>query len=324
MKIVVLGSYTVNPGDLSWEKFHELGDVEIFDRATTTSLADQEEETIRRIGSAEIVCTNGVFITKKVLDECPNIKFIAAMSTGYDKVDIKYARELGIPVSNVPTYGTASVSQFAIALMLEVCHFIGHHNETVHAGKWQNSEDWCYWDYPQIELSGKTFGLIGCGRIGTHTARIAGALGMRVITHDLFPTEEGHKVAEYVDLDTLFAESDFIAIHMPVLDWNKGLINKDNIAKMKDGVVIINNSRGEMIVEQDLADALNSGKVYAAAVDVVSSEPIKADNPLLKAKNCIITPHISWASRESRGRILGTTVDNIQGYLKGECINLVN
>ena len=324
MKIVILGSYTANPGDLSWEKFEELGDVTVYPRASTAGIEAQEAETIERIGDAEIVCTNGVFITKKVLDACPNIKFIAVMSTGYEKVDCTYAREKGITVSNVPVYGTASVSQFAIALMLEVCHHIGHHDQTVHEGKWQNHIDWCYWDYPLIELDGKTFGLIGCGRIGVHTASVAKALGMRVLTYDLYPTEAGKEVATYVDLDALFAESDFIGIHMPLLPWNTGLINKENIEKMKDGVVIINNSRGQIVVEQDLADALNSGKVGAAALDVVSSEPIKADNPLLKAKNCIITPHISWASKESRGRILDCTVSNILGYLNGKYINTVN
>jgi len=324
MKIVILGSYTANPGDLSWDEFIALGEVAVYERATTEGPEALEKETIDRIGNAEIVCTNGVHITRAVIDACPNIKLIAAMSTGYEKIDCQYAREKGIPVCNVPTYGTASVSQFAVALLLEICHHIGHHSSTVHNGKWQNSPDWCYWDYPLIELDGKTFGLIGCGRIGYHTAKTLRALGMRVLTYDLYPTDAGREVAEYVDLDTLLAASDVIGIHMPLLPISEGIINKANIAKMKDGVIIINNSRGQIVVEQDLADALNSGKVAAAGLDVVSTEPIKADNPLLTAKNCIITPHISWASRESRGRILECTVKNIQGYLSGELINVVN
>jgi glycerate dehydrogenase len=239
-------------------------------------------------------------------------------------VDCAYAKERGIHVCNVPTYGASSVSQFAIALLLEICHHIGYHSQTVHDGRWAKSPDWCYWDYPLMELAGKTFGLVGCGRIGYNTAKVAGALGMRVITYDLYPTDAGRSVAEYVELDELFAQADVIGIHMPLLPWNEGLINKENIAKMKDGVIIINNSRGQIVVEQDLADALNSGKVAAAGLDVVSTEPIREDNPLLKAKNCIITPHISWASKESRGRILSTTVENIKGFLDGKPVNVVN
>lgn len=320
MKIVILDGYTENPGDLSWSELEKLGEVKNFDR---TSLTD-EDEIIRNIGDAEVVITNKTPITRRVFDACPNIKFIAILATGYNMIDIAHAKEKGIAVSNVPVYGTSSVSQFAIALLLEICHHIGHHDETVHAGKWQDCADWCYWDYPLIELDGKTFGLIGCGNIGRHTAQIAGALGMRVITYDPYPTEAGRQVAEYVDLDTLLASSDVIGIHMPLLPFNTGLINKENIAKMKDGVIIINNSRGQIVVEQDLADALNSGKVAAAGLDVVYTEPIRGDNPLLKAKNCIITPHISWAPKESRQRIMDCTIANVQAYLDGAPANVVN
>lgn len=320
MKIVILDGYTENPGDLSWSELEKLGEVKNFDR---TSLTD-EDEIIRNIGDAEVVITNKTPITRRVFDACPNIKFIAILATGYNMIDIAHAKEKGIAVSNVPVYGTSSVSQFAIALLLEICHHIGHHDETVHAGKWQNCADWCYWDYPLIELDGKTFGLIGCGNIGRHTAQIAGALGMRVITYDPYPTEAGRQVAEYVDLDTLLASSDVIGIHMPLLPFNTGLINKENIAKMRDGVIIINNSRGQIVVEQDLADALNSGKVAAAGLDVVYTEPIRGDNPLLKAKNCIITPHISWAPKESRQRIMDCTIANVQAYLDGAPANVVN
>ncbi len=240
-------------------------------------------------------------------------------------MDVAYAREKGIPVSNVPVYGTRSVSQFAIALLLEACHHIGHHNESVHRGEWENNADWCYWDYPLIELAGMTYGLLGCGNIGIHTAEIAKALGMNVITYDARQTEEAKTLGvEYVSLDELFARSDVLGLQMPLFPFNTGIINWENIAKMKDGVIIINNSRGQMVVEQDLADALNSGKVACAALDVVSTEPIHGDNPLLKAKNCIITPHMSWGAKGSRQRIMDTTVENVKAYLAGAPMNVVN
>ena len=321
MKIVVLDGYTENPGDLSWDALAALGELTVYDR---TSLTD-EAEIISRIGDAEIVITNKTPISKNTMDACPSIKFIAMLATGYNVVDYNYAKEKGIPLSNVPVYGTRSVSQFAIALLLEVCHHIGHHSNTVYEGKWQNHIDWCYWDYPLIELADKTFGLLGCGNIGIHTAEIAKALGMRVITYDARQTEAALALGvEYVSLDELFAQSDVLGLQMPLFPFNTGIINKENIAKMKDGVIIINNSRGQMVVEEDLAEALNSGKVAAAALDVVSSEPIKADNPLLKAKNCIITPHMSWGAKESRQRIMDCTVSNVKAYLAGEPVNVVN
>ena len=270
MKIVVLDGYTENPGDLSWAGLEALGELTVYDR---TSLTD-EEEVIQRIGDAEMVFTNKTPITRQVIDVCPSIRFIALLATGYNVVDVAYAKERGIPVSNVPVYGTRSVSQFAIALLLEVCHHIGHHDQTVHQGKWERCADWCYWDYPLVELAGKTMGVIGLGNIGRHTAAIAGALGMRVIAYDAWQNDEGRAVAKYVELDQLFAESDCIVLHMPLLPFNTGIINRENISKMKDGVILINNSRGQMVVEHDLAEALNSGKVAAAALDVVSTEPI--------------------------------------------------
>lgn len=320
MKIVVLDGYTENPGDLSWAELEKFGTLTVYDRSSLTD----ENEAIARIGDAEVVYTNKTPITKKVIDACPNLKMISLLATGYNVVDVAYAKEKGIPVTNVPVYGTSSVSQFAIALLLEVCHHVGHHSETVTAGKWEKCIDWCYWDYPLIELDGKTFGLIGCGKIGQHTAKIAGALGMRVLTYDPYPTEAGRQVAEYVDFDTLLSSADVVAVHMPLLPFSEGLINKENIAKMKDGVIIINNSRGQIVVEQDLADALNSGKVAAAGLDVVSTEPILGNNPLLKAKNCIITPHISWAPKESRQRIMDCAVENLKSYVAGAPINVVN
>ena len=320
MKIVVLDGYTENPGDLSWEKLTELGELKVYDR---TSLSD-EAEIIERIDNAEIVITNKTPITKKVIDACPNMKFIGVLATGYNVIDYTYAAEKGIPVSNVPGYGTAAVGQYAIALLLEICHHVAHHSQTVHGGKWEHNKDWCYWDYPLIELADKTMGIIGLGRIGCQTARIAKAMNMNVLAFDNYENDLGRKIAEYVDLDTLFAKSDVIVLHCPLFPETKGIINKDTIAKMKDGVIIINNSRGPLIVEQDLADALESGKVYAAGLDVVSTEPIHGDNPLLAAPNCIITPHISWAPKESRQRIMDCVVDNVKAYLKGAPANVVN
>lgn len=320
MKIVILDGYTENPGDLSWDKLREFGDLTVYDRTPV----DDEEEIIKRIGDAEVVFTNKTPVSRKVIDACPNMRMISMLATGYNVVDYTYAKEKGIPVTNVPTYGTASVGQFAIALLLEICHHIGHHDRTVHEGKWEHCEDWCYWDYPLIELDHKTMGVIGFGRIGQTTGKLAKALGMRVLAYDSYPNETGKQIAEYVDLGTLLAQSDVIALHCPLFPDTEGIINKDNIAKMKDGVILINNSRGPLVVEQDLADALNAGKVAAAGLDVVSTEPIKGDNPLLKAKNCIITPHISWAPKESRQRIMDCAYENLKAYADGRPVNVVN
>ncbi len=270
MKIVILDGYTENPGDLSWGELEKLGELTVYDR---TSLTD-EDEIIARIADAEVVLTNKTPHPRRI-DVCPSCAH-RMLATGYNVVDVAAAKEKGILVANVPVYGTYSVSQFAIALLLEICHRIGHHNETVHEGKWENCADWCYWDYPPIELSGKTYGLLGCGNIGVHTAAIAKALGMHVITYDGRQNETALSLGvEYVSLDELFARSDVLGLQMPLFPFNTGIINKENIAKMKDGVIIINNSRGQMVVEQDLADALNSGKVAAAGLDVVSTEPIR-------------------------------------------------
>ena len=320
MKIVVLDGYTENPGDLSWDALKEFGELVVYDRTPV----DDDQEIISRIADAEVVYTNKTPINKHVIDACKNMKMVSLQATGYNVVDYQYAKEKGIPVTNVPTYGTASVGQFAIALLLEICHHIGHHNETVHEGKCQNHEDWCYWDYPLIELDNKTMGIIGFGKIGQTTGKLAKALGMHVLAHDSYPNETGKAIAEYVSLDELLAKSDVIALHCPLFPETEGIINKENIEKMKDGVIILNNARGPLVVEQDLADALNSGKVYAAGLDVVSTEP-KGDNPpLLKAKNCIITPHISWAPKESRQRIMDCAYENLKAYVEGNPQNVVN
>ena len=317
MKIVILDGYTENPGDLSWEELAKLGELTVYDRTPA-------EEIISRIGDAEIVITNKTPISRETMEACPNIKYIALLATGYNVVDVNAAKEKGIPVSNVPTYGTAAVGQFAIAMLLEICHHVAHHSDTVHAGKWNSCIDWCYWDYPLIELDGKTMGIIGFGRIGQTTGKIAKAMGMKILAYDNFQSESGKAIAEYVDLDTLLAKSDVISLHCPLFPETQGIINKDTIAKMKDGVILLNNSRGPLIVEQDVADALNSGKIFAAGLDVVSTEPIRNDNPLLKAKNCIITPHISWAPKESRQRIMDCTVSNVAAFQAGNPVNVVN
>ena len=320
MRIVVLDGYTENPGDLGWGKLSALGELTVYDRCAPGDPA----EVIRRIGDAEIVVTNKTPLAREVLDACPGIRFISVLATGYNIVDYNYAREKGIAVSNVPAYGTASVGQFAIALLLEICHHIGHHSESVHAGNWENSPDFCYCDYPLIELDGKTLGVIGFGRIGQTTGRIAKAMGMRILAYDSHPSDSGRAIAEYTDLDTLLSSSDVIALHCPLFPETQGLICRETIAKMKDGVILINNARGQLVVEQDLADALNSGKVAAAGLDVVSTEPIRRNNPLLGAKNCFITPHISWAPKESRQRIMDCTVENVQAYLSGAPVHVIN
>lgn len=320
MKIVVLDGYTENPGDLSWEELEKLGQLTVYDRTNV----NDAQEIISRIGNAEIVITNKTPISRATMDACPNIRYIALLATGYNVVDVVAAKEKGIPVSNVPTYGTAAVGQFAIAMLLEICHHVAHHSQTVFDGKWNACPDWCYWDYPLIELDGKTMGIIGFGRIGQQTGKIAKAMGMKISAYDSYPNEFGKAIADYVDLDTLLETSDVIALHCPLFPETQGIINKDTIAKMKDGVIILNNSRGPLIVEQDLADALNSGKVYAAGLDVVSTEPIRSDNPLLKTKNCLITPHISWAPKESRQRIMDCTVSNVAAFQAGSPTNVVN
>ncbi|MDF2890290.1 MAG: glycerate dehydrogenase [Clostridia bacterium] len=318
MRIVILDGYTENPGDLSWGDFEKLGELTVYDRTPV-------DKIVERIGDADVVYTNKTPITRETLDACPTVKFIGILATGYNVVDVNAAKEKGISVSNIPTYGTDAVSQFAIALLLELCHHVGEHSDCVKKGDWTNNQDWCFWNHPLIELAGKTMGIIGFGRIGQGTARIAQALGMKVLAYDSHknPTLES-ETCKFVELDELFANSDVISLHCPLFPETEGIINKDTIAKMKDGVMIINDSRGPLIVEEDLRDALNSGKVAGAAVDVVSTEPIKTDNPLLEAKNIIITPHIAWAPKESRQRLMDIAVDNLKAFVDSSPINVVN
>lgn len=320
MKLVVLDGYTENPGDISWEPLKRLGEFSVYDRTSFVEAPVIAE----RIGDAQVAVTNKTPISRDTIDACPNLKLIAVLATGYNVVDYKYAKEKNIPVVNVPTYGTAAVGQYSIAMLLEICHHIGHHDRSVHEGNWANNADWCYWDYPLIELDGKTIGIIGFGRIGQTEGRIAKAMGMKVLACDPYPNASGEEIAEYVDLDTLYAKADVVSLHCNLTSENTGMINSASIAKMKDGVILMNNARGQLINEQDVADALNAGKIAAAGLDVVYSEPIKEDCPLLGAKNCIITPHISWASRECRQRIMDITAANIEAFVNGNPVNVVN
>ena len=318
MKIVILDGKALNPGDLSYDHLQQYGEVTIYQHTET------EAETIQRIGDSEIVLVNKVPVTETVLNACPNIKLICVQATGYNIVDCEACAKRGIPVTNVPTYGTAAVAQFTMALILEMCHRIGLHNHSVHQGDWCKADSFCYWLTPQMELAGKTLGIIGFGRIGRAVGNLAKAFGMKVITYNRSQCEEGRQIAEYVDLETLFTQSDIISLHCPLFPETEKIINAANIAKMKDGAMLVNTARGGLVDEKALVAALESGKLRYAAVDVVSSEPMKADNPLLKTRKCIITPHIAWAPVESRQRLMDCVEENIRCYLKGKPQNVVN
>jgi glycerate dehydrogenase len=318
MKIVVLDGFTLNPGDLSWDGLKKFGELTVYERTPLDKIID-------RIGNAEIIFTNKTPLTKETISKIPDVKFIGVLATGYNIVDVGAAKSRGIVVCNVPAYSTMSVAQFTFALLLEMCHHVGAHSEEVKRGAWTNSPDFCYWNYPLVELAGKTMGLIGFGRIGQATAKIAETFGMKVLVNNRGKNKktEDEKIS-YAEIEELYSKSDVISLHCPLNDDNKGIINKESISKMKDGVMIINTSRGPLINEEDIAEALNSGKISCAAVDVVSVEPIKKDNPLLKAKNCIITPHIAWAPKESRIRLMDITVDNLKQFLTGNPVNEVS
>lgn len=319
MKIVILDAYVENPGDLSWAPLEQLGELTVYDQIPTDPAS-----VIACIGDAQVVVVNKTPIGRAVMDACPGVKCFCILATGYNIIDVNYARTRGIPVCNVPAYGTDAVAQFTIALLLEICSQVALHDRTVHEGKWQNSPQWCYWECPLVELAGKTLGIIGFGRIGRQVGRIARALGMRVLAYSPSECAEGREIGTYVDLPQLLAQSDVVSLHCPQFPETEGIINRETIARMKDGAILLNASRGGLVVEQDLADALERGKLSAAGVDVVSEEPIRADNPLLRAPNCIITPHIAWAARECRQRIIDTTADNIRAFLAGAPINVVN
>ena len=317
MKIVILEGNAVNPGDLSWDSVSQFGEVTVYDRTPA-------EQAATRIGDAEIAMINKTPITPEVLDACPNLKLICVNATGYNVVDCQAARQRGVTVCNVPAYGTDSVAQFTFSLLLELCNRVGVHDDSVHKGDWCRSPDFCYWKTPQMELSGKTLGIIGLGSIGRAVAKIANAFNMKVLAYNRSRCAEGEAVAEYVDLDTLLAKSDIITLHCPMTGQTAGIINQQTIAKMKDGVILLNTARGGLVNEQDIADALTTGKMRYFAADVVSSEPIVPTNPLLSAPNCILTPHMAWTPVEARQRIIDITNSNIRAYLKGEPINVVN
>lgn len=321
-QIVILDGYTENPGDLSWDGFRALGELTVYDRTPREDV----EEIVKRIGNAEIVCTNKTPITEEILRRVPSVRYIGVLATGYNVVDVQAAARRGIPVTNIPDYGTMAVAQYTIAMLLELCNRIGHHDRVVHEGRWTSARDFCFWDYPLMELAGKTMGIIGYGRIGQETARLARAFGMKILAcrrRPVRPAKEDDQ-CRYVSMDELLAESDVISLHCPLFPETEGLINRQTIARMKDGVILLNTARGPLINEKDLAEALDCGKVYGAAVDVVSTEPIQADNPLLQAKNCLITPHVAWASRESRQRLMDTAVANLQAFLDGKPVHVVN
>lgn len=318
MKIVILDATALNPGDLSYDCIRQFGDVTMYDRT------DGEAQTISRIADNEIILVNKVPITETILAACPSIKLICVQATGYNIVDVDACAKRGIPVTNVPSYGTAAVAQFTMALILEMCHRVGLHNHSVHQGDWCKSSSFCYWLTPQMELTGKTLGIIGFGRIGRAVGQLAKAFGMKVIAYNRSQCEEGKAIADYVDLDTLFAESDLISLHCPQTPDTVNLINTETIGKMKDGAMLINTARGGLVDENALVAALESGKLRYAAVDVVSQEPMRADNPLLSTRKCIITPHIAWAPIESRQRLLDCVVENIRSFINGAPQNVVN
>ena len=314
MKIVILDGHALNPGDLSWDFLNQFGTVTYYDRTAV------EAQIIERIGDADIILLNKVAITEAVLSACPNLKLICILATGYNVVDCAAAARRGIPVCNIPGYGTNAVAQFTFALLLELCNRVGVHDTSVHNGDWTSCPDFCYWKSPQMELAGKTMGIIGYGAIGRAVAKIAEAFGMRILVY----SRTHYAGTDYVELDTLLRHSDIVSLHCPLFPETEKMINATALAKMKDGAILLNNSRGGLIEEQDVADALNSGKLAGAAVDVVSTEPIRPDNALLTAKNCIITPHISWATREARERIMQTTAENIRAFMEGHPVNVVN
>lgn len=314
MKITVLDGFAVNPGDLDWGILEPYGQVTVYDRT------ESQQQSIQRIGDSQIVLVNKTPLPASVIEACPSIRMIGMLATGYNIVDVECARRHGIPVCNVPCYSTDSVAQFSIALLLEICHHIGRHDVLVHQGAWTSCQDFCLWTTPQIELAGKTMGIIGYGRIGQKTAEIARTLGMAVLAYSRTPKPEG----TFVDLDTLLAQSDVISLHCPLFPQTRELINRERIAKMKDGAILINTARGGLLEEQAVADALAEGKLRAVGLDVATVEPIQKDNPLLSAPNCVITPHMAWTPIEARRRLLSTVRDNIRCFIQGCPQNVVN
>lgn len=316
MKIVVLDGRTLRADGNSWDALQALGEVTIHDRSSA-------DEVLSRSVAANVLITNKAIISAEVIERSPHLKFIAVSATGYDCVDVAAARRCGIPVSHVPEYGTPSVAQFVFALLLHLCHHVGPHAEDVRQGEWSQSLDFCFWKTPQIELAGKTMGIVGFGRIGRRVGELAQAFGMNVLVHSRSSTARLQPFSE-VSLDELFARADVISLHCPLTPQTAGLVNRQRLQFVKRSAFLINTSRGGLVVEADLAEALNRGQLAGAAVDVVSREPIQPDNPLLAARNCVITPHIAWATREARGRLLAATVANVANFLAGRSTHVVN
>ncbi|GAB2528102.1 D-2-hydroxyacid dehydrogenase [Spirosoma aerophilum] len=318
MKIVVLDGYTLNPGDLSWQGIEQLADVTVYDRTPADQIVERAQE-------ADIVFTNKTPLDEATLNQLPNLKFISVLATGFNIVDIATAKKKGVVVSNVPGYGTPSVVQLTFALLLELTLHVQRHSDSVRDGKWARSVDFCFWDYPLIELSGKTMGIIGFGSIGEKVADVATAFGMNIIGSKRHRTDQSHRPNfKWAEIPDLLAESDVVSIHTPLVPETQGLINKENLALMKSSAFLLNTSRGPIIVDQDLADALNNGVIAGAGIDVLSKEPPLPDNPLFTAKNCLITPHIAWATTEARARLMAITVDNLAAFLNGKPVNVVN
>jgi len=316
MKIVVTDGATLNPGDLNWNRLEKLGDCQIYERTAP-------EETVPRCKSADIAVTNKVVFDRSIIESLPSLKCISVTATGYNIIDVEAARDNNVVVMNVPEYGTPSVAQMAFALLLELTQHVGHHSKTVHKGKWSACNNFCYWDYPLVELGGLKMGIVGFGRIGRRAAKLAKAFGMKVLAYDpISPVDE--EGVEQVNLQTLFSESDVVSLHCPVTAETEEFVNKEHLNKMKKSAFLINTSRGQLVNEQDLADALNSGRIAGAGLDVLSIEPPKADNPLQNAKNCYITPHIAWATKSARERLMNITIDNIEAFIKGTPQNVVS
>lgn len=312
MKIVILDGYAANPGDLSWAPLEQLGELTVYARTAPSDVP-------ARIADAEIVFTNKTVLSREIMAGSRALKYVGVLATGYNVVDVAAARELGVTVTNIPSYSTDSVAQMVFALLLEICHHVGNHSQAVHAGRWSSNPDFCFWDTPLIELSGKTMGIVGYGRIGKRVAEIARCFGMKVIAWTRTPRDP-----ECITLDELLAQSDVISLHCPLFPETQNLINAETISKMKDGAIIINTSRGPVVDEDALADALKSGKLYAAAADVATVEPINADNPLLGLPNMVFTPHIAWATGEARSRLMKIAVQNLEAFLSGVPINVVS
>jgi glycerate dehydrogenase len=318
MKIVVLDGHTLNPGDLNWDKLFELGEVVLHDRTPV-------DKIIERSLGAEVLITNKTPLTEETLNRLPDLRYIGVLATGYNVVDTVTAKKRNIIVTNVPAYSTMSVTQLTFALLLELCHSVQRHSDSVMKGKWSESVDFSYWDFPLIELSGKTLGIIGFGTIGKKVADIATLFGMNIIAASRHRTDESvRKNFRWAEIGEVLEQADVVSIHCPLTPDTKGLINAESLKKMKRSAFLINTSRGPVVVEQDLADALNNGIIAGAGIDVLSTEPPAKDNPLFKAKNCLITPHIAWATKEARVRLMDEAVNNVAAFIDGKPLNVVS